>query len=208
MVERRRLVASLSKNSIMVISGSGIAAIAAGLGLTTMAGKDQPANGAPREEAQAVVQEPSAPQQDETSSSGATDDEATSNESNDEPADAASGGADIVFTRGSLSDLVDAQLAGVIKKLESVPGVSDTTKVWIADADVASAPGVERIFHIKGPLTCGSAGCDLIVTGGGHTLLETIGEGIDCPEIDTLVINQGTALEAAWVFNGETFVEK
>ncbi|WDI32187.1 hypothetical protein PUV54_03145 [Hyphococcus flavus] len=114
----------------------------------------------------------------------------------------------IDFSRGGVDDLRDLQLTELLSKLESVPGVSDDTKVWIASADVASTPGSETLYHIKGPLTCGSAGCDLIVAGGSQILLETVGESVDAPAIDTLIINQGTSSETVWEFNGDRFVRK
>ena len=115
----------------------------------------------------------------------------------------------IDFSRGGVDDLRNLQLTDLLSKIESVPGVSDETKVWIASADVASAPGSETLYHIKGPLTCGSVGCDLIVAGGSdQILLETVGESVDAPEMDTLIINQGASSETVWEFNGDRFVRK
>lgn len=115
----------------------------------------------------------------------------------------------IDFSRGGVDDLRNLQLTDLLSKIEGVPGVADETKVWIASADVASAPGSETLYHIKGPLTCGSVGCDLIVAGGSNQiLLETVGESVDAPEIDTLVINQGTSSEVVWEFNGDRFIKK
>ena len=115
------------------------------------------------------------------------------------------------FSLGAFNDLKDVQLSDLVKKVERVPGVPEETKVWVATADIASAPGIETLYHVKGPLTCGSIGCDLIVIGesGGsrRILLETVGERVDAPEIDTLIINQGTSSESVWVFDGDKFVK-
>ena len=118
-------------------------------------------------------------------------------------------GVALEFTLGAFNDLKGAPLSDLVTKIERVPGLAEETKVWVATADIASAPGSETFYHVKGPLTCGSVGCELIVIGGARQrLLETIGERVDAPEIDTLIINQGTSSEVVWVFNGEIFVKK
>lgn len=113
------------------------------------------------------------------------------------------------FTRGSMDDLRDDKLTGLVEKISGVPGVADKTKVWVAKSDVASTPGMETLYHVKGPLTCGSVGCDLVVVDqSGSALLSTVGESVVSPQIDTLIINQGAATEVTWVFNGAVFIEK
>lgn len=113
------------------------------------------------------------------------------------------------FAIGSIDDLRKDQLTALVAKIEEVEGVADETKVWVATADVASAPGVETFYHIKGPLTCGRIGCDLIVVSASKAiLLETIGEGVSSPNIDTLIINQGTGSAVTWVFDGSRFAER
>lgn len=118
----------------------------------------------------------------------------------------------INFTRGDLDDLRAEQFSGLTEKVERVADVADATKVWIATADIASAPGEETIYHVKGPLTCGTAGCELIIagqSGGERTIfLETIAETISAPQRDTVVINAGTGAEAVWAFDGGKFVER
>jgi len=117
--------------------------------------------------------------------------------------------ASLDFSIGSIDDLRRAQLSPVIDKIESVEGVAEETKVWVAEADVASAPGAETFYHVKGPLTCGRIGCELIViSASGSVLLETIGEDVSAPAIDTLVVNQGSGTAVVWVFDGAEFVEK
>ena len=117
--------------------------------------------------------------------------------------------ASIDFSIGSIDDLRRDQLSTPLEKIESVAGVAAETKVWVATADVASAPGVETFYHLKGPLTCGRIGCDLIlVSASKAVLLETIAEGVSSPQIDTLIVNQGTDAAVTWVFNGSEFEER
>ena len=114
--------------------------------------------------------------------------------------------AGIDFMIGSVDDLRRNQLSAPLEKIESVAA---ETKVWVATADVASAPGVETFYHLKGPLTCGRIGCDLIVVSASKAvLLETIAEGVSSPQIDTLIVNQGTDTVVTWVFNGSKFEER
>lgn len=114
--------------------------------------------------------------------------------------------AGIDFMIGSVDDLRRNQLSALLEKIESVAA---ETKVWVAAADVASAPGVETFYHLKGPLTCGRIGCDLIVVSASKAvLLETIAEGVSSPQIDTLIVNQGTDTVVTWVFNGSKFEER
>lgn len=114
--------------------------------------------------------------------------------------------AGIDFMIGSVDDLRRDQLSAPLEKIESVAA---ETKVWVATADVASAPGVETFYHLKGPLTCGRIGCDLIVVSASKAvLLETIAEGVSSPQIDTLIVNQGTDTVVTWVFNGSKFEER
>ena len=79
--------------------------------------------------------------------------------------------AGIDFMIGSVDDLRRDQLSAPFEKIESVAA---ETKVWVATADVASAPGVETFYHLKGPLTCGRIGCDLIVVSGGSNGLHAV----------------------------------
>jgi len=113
------------------------------------------------------------------------------------------------FSIGSIDDLRNAGLSTLMAKIQEVEGVAYQTKIWVATADVASAPGAETFYHIKGPLTCGRIGCDLIVVSASKSiLLETIGEGISSPAFDTLVINRGTGEAVTWVFDGVAFAER
>ena len=113
------------------------------------------------------------------------------------------------FSIGSIDDLRTDQLAAIVAKIEEVEGVAGDTKVWVATADVASAPGAETFYHVKGPITCGRIGCDLVVVSASKAvLLETVGEGVAAPQIDTLVINQGTGISVTWVFNGSEYEQR
>ncbi|MBT8472236.1 MAG: hypothetical protein HKP25_08305 [Marinicaulis sp.] len=115
----------------------------------------------------------------------------------------------IEFSLGSIDDLRAIQLTDLLEKIEAAPDVAEKTKVWVAEADIASPSGDETIYHVKGPLTCGRIGCDIIVIDGSSSvLLETVGEGISSPEMDTLIINEGSPTEVTWVFDGSEFVEK
>ena len=140
----------------------------------------------------------------QTAAVGASDD-ATDDETDDETG--AEAPPVIEFARGSMDDLRSAGLTRLIEKIESVAGVAEETKVWMATAEIASAAGEETVFQLKGPLTCGRLGCDIAVTGGGRILLETVGETVSAPQIDTLIINAGADTAVTWVFNGEEFVE-
>lgn len=181
-----------------------LTAIIIWLGLVAFADGDDAAGAADLDDSQEII---SAQSEDETESNAESENEV-------EPIDASleQSVQSIDFTIGSMEDLRDAQLSNLIEKIESVPGVAEKTKVWIAIADVASAPGQEEFFHIKGPLTCGRIGCDLVVMGEHNgvqkVFLETIGESVEAPAFDELVINKGTNQEVIWEFNGEEYVEK
>lgn len=118
----------------------------------------------------------------------------------------------ISFSLGSLDNLRAEPLATLLAKVESVADVAADTKVWVAEADIARAPGAETIYHVKGPLTCGRIGCDLVVVGdhdgARKVFLQTVGESVSSPGVDTLVINEATPSAATWVFNGEVFEEQ
>ncbi|MCA8889552.1 MAG: hypothetical protein KDA46_12020, partial [Parvularculaceae bacterium] len=132
-------------------------------------------------------------------------------QNNPAPAPATSS-ASLDFTLGSLDDLRREPVASLLEKIDSIPDVAERTKVWTARADVASAPGVETFYHVKGPVTCGRVGCDLVVLGdvGGARalLLDTVAEDVSSPQADTLVVNAGTPAEVTWVFDGAAFVEQ
>ncbi|MEZ5918158.1 MAG: hypothetical protein R3C40_11455 [Parvularculaceae bacterium] len=134
------------------------------------------------------------------------------NEPPAEDAPRAAAPASLNFTLGSLDDLRREPVASLLEKIDSIPDVAERTKVWTASADVASAPGVETFYHVKGPVTCGRVGCDLVVlgdVGGARTLLlDTVAEDVASPQVDTLVVNAGTPAEVTWVFDGAEFVEQ
>jgi len=118
---------------------------------------------------------------------------------------------EIRFSRGSANDLYAARMARTMTRIEKAPGAAKQTKIWVAYADLSSLPGLEKIIHVKNPVTCGSIGCELIIMGdidGKQTiLLRTIGETITSLAPDKLVINQGSKYEITWAFDGARFIQ-
>jgi hypothetical protein len=197
-------MAIFSNGSAMIVSGLALAAVAGGAALflrgapasdpaapqVVVSEKQNPAGAAPTD-----IAEPT------PSAAGASD--ASISMAQGAPATTLS------FALGSMDDLRAAGLATLAERVGRVEGVADETKVWVARGDVARAPGVETIYHVKGPLTCGRIGCDIaVVSAAGGLLLETVGETVDVPEPDTLVINEGTPSEVVWVFDGARFVTR
>lgn len=205
-------MALLRKKFTVLTSGAALTAIVAFLGVTALQDRDQATTDEPATTDQQIAAA-ELPDSDQTAIVEAGAVEGASNDASDPaPIPVSQRSGQLNFSLGSIEDLRDHQLTDVISKIENVPGVDEQTKVWIAMSDVASAPGVETLLHIKGPLTCGRAGCELVVRGvhGGvqSTFLETVGESIDAPQMDTLIINHGTEFEVTWVFDGEKFVRK
>ncbi|MEZ5894986.1 MAG: hypothetical protein R3C51_01175 [Parvularculaceae bacterium] len=162
--------------------------------------------------AEAVAADPAPADPSEAETDGARDIRLAQNEPPAEDAPRAAAPASLNFTLGSLDDLRREPVASLLEKIDSIPDVAERTKVWTASADVASAPGVETFYHVKGPVTCGRVGCDLVVlgdVGGARTLLlDTVAEDVASPQVDTLVVNAGTPAEVTWVFDGAEFVEQ
>ncbi len=96
--------------------------------------------------------------------------------------------------------------------VEGPPGVAEKTRVWVAQADVSRLPGLETIVQVKGPMTCGRIGCNIIILGkvGGvdKIILETMGETIESSRTDRVRINQGTGKVIEWRFNGSRFAAR
>jgi len=188
-----------------MISGIILAAGAAAAALFTLGKAPQSETETVREDVQVSAQ--AAPAEESADAKLALNVE-TDIGGDDEPAPSAAP-VSLDFSLGSVDDLRNLRAAPLLEKIDSVPGVAEKTKVWVASADVASAPGDETFYHIKGPLTCGRIGCDLIVAGAsGSILLETVGEDISSPAMNTLIINQGSGTAVTWVFDGAEFVEK
>lgn len=204
-------MAVFSNGPVMMVSGLALAAVAGGAAYFM---NDRPEKAA--DAASASV----APAQEADASAGDAAAPATASSPEPAPVDAApaangsgvvlaqsDGPIDLSFSRGTVEDLRSAGLSAEVEKVSSVAGVADETKVWIAEADIASAPGDETLYHVKGPLTCGGVGCDLIIVdAAGDTLLETVGEGVSAPQTDTLIINEGSPGEVTWVFDGARYV--
>ena len=112
-------------------------------------------------------------------------------------------------SEGYLAEMKMAREAG---RLLKAPGAMKRTKVWMARADVCNLPGDEILMQIRGPLTCGSLGCEMAVLsdadGAPRVLLRTVGDTIDAPVIDGLVINRGAKNQRAWRYeNDKSFRE-
>ncbi|MCB2114425.1 MAG: hypothetical protein R3C42_05845 [Parvularculaceae bacterium] len=91
-------------------------------------------------------------------------------------------------------------------RIARAPGALRHTKVWTARADVCSTPGEEILMQIRSPLTCGSLGCEMLVlsdAGGGapRVIMRTVGDSIDSPVIDGLIINRGSKNQRAWRYD-------
>ncbi len=193
-------MAIMKVGPIAIISGLALAGIGAAATLMTRDGK-------PTVTTESAAVESSAPARVAQSDESADDERIIVAETPDTGGEDAP--ASIDFSIGSIDDLRRDQLSTPLEKIESVAGIAAETKVWVATADVASAPGVETFYHLKGPLTCGRIGCDLILVSASKAiLLETIAEGVSSPQIDTLIINQGTDAAVTWVFNGSEFQER
>jgi len=125
---------------------------------------------------------------------------------------AARGAAEIRFYAGSMQDLYVAPMRGTMARIERAEGVAEKTRIWVAHADLARTPGMETIIHVKSPISCGSAGCELVILSGTgdsqKVLLRTIGETISSPAYDRVVINEGSWSETTWEFNGAKFVRR
>jgi len=118
----------------------------------------------------------------------------------------------VQFQKQSTKELYALGLRDLATLVEGPPGVAEKTRVWVAQADLARLPGLETIVHVKGPVTCGRIGCNIVILGnvGGteKIILETIGETIESPRRDRIIINQGTEYQIKWRFNGVRFVAR
>ena len=113
------------------------------------------------------------------------------------------------WTTGSEKDLLDMRLMKETGRLKRAPEAMKNTRIWIARADVSELAGEEILMQIRSPLTCGSLGCELLViseaTGNPIVLLHTIGDTIDAPAMDELVINKGSTRQRAWKYSRARF---
>lgn len=117
--------------------------------------------------------------------------------------------AQTLWETGSEKDLYDMRLVSEMRRLARVPGALKNTKVWTTRADVSALAGEEILIQIRSPLTCGSLGCEMIVlseaSGSPQVLLRTIGDTIDAPRMDELVVNRGSNRERAWRLRSNRF---
>ncbi|GEM_PF-5286392 len=119
----------------------------------------------------------------------------------------------VVFRPADSKMLYQLGLRELGARIEKAPEEAlKKTTIFVASADVASLPGPEAVAFVKGPVTCGRVGCKLVIVGlidgKKTTLLETLGETIDAPSIDKIIVNRGTEFEVVWEFDGEAFVEQ
>ena len=105
--------------------------------------------------------------------------------------------------------LSDMKLDRESARMARAPATRRHTKVWMARADVCGLPGDEILMQIRSPLTCGTLGCEMIVLsdagGSPRVIMRTVGDTIDSPVLDGIVINRGSRNQRAWRYdsNGE-----
>lgn len=94
-------------------------------------------------------------------------------------------------------------------RMASAPAIKTRRTVWMARADIASAPGDEILVQIRSPLTCGTLGCQMMVVseagGEKRVLMETVGDTIDAPSTDDVTINAGSKSQRSWRYEGASF---
>lgn len=118
-------------------------------------------------------------------------------------------GGKFSFRSHRSSVLRDSGAGEVATMLERSPRLAARTKVWVAYVDICDLPGDETIMHVEGPLTCGSAGCQMVVTGvvGGRKQIisRMVGDSISVPRRGEIIMNEGTKSETAWSFQGAKY---
>lgn len=118
----------------------------------------------------------------------------------------------VPWSAGSGADLYNMRLVKMARRLEQTPGAMKNTKIWIARADICALAGDEILMQIRSPLTCGSLGCELVVlseaNGGPQVLMRTIGDTIDAPAMNEIVINQGSNRQRSWKYDRGRFKQK
>ncbi len=111
----------------------------------------------------------------------------------------------VVWSDASLQDLAKLRLENAAATLSRTPGALRHTKVLVARADVCSEAGEETLVQIRSPLTCGSLGCQMMIlseTGAApRVLMQTIGDTIDAPALDEIVINSGDVRQRVWRYD-------
>lgn len=111
----------------------------------------------------------------------------------------------VVWSDASLQDLTQLRLEKTAATLSRTPGAMRHTKVWVARADVCSEAGEETLVQIRSPLTCGSLGCQMMILSEAgvapRVLMQTVGDTIDAPALDEIVINSGDARQRVWRYD-------
>lgn len=115
----------------------------------------------------------------------------------------------VSWSDATLQDLQRLRLEKTATTLSRTPGALRHTKIWIARADVCSDAGDEVLVQIRSPLTCGTIGCEMVVLNAAgvapRVILQTVGDTIDSPAPDALIINDGTKYQRSWRYEGVRF---
>lgn len=118
----------------------------------------------------------------------------------------------VPWTNATGADLYNMRMVKMARRLEQTPGAMKNTKIWIARADICSLAGDEILMQIRSPLTCGSLGCEMVIlseaSGGPQVLMRTIGDTIDAPGMNQVVVNQGTDRQRSWNYDEGRYLQK
>jgi len=111
----------------------------------------------------------------------------------------------VSWSDATIEDLTRLRLGKTALSLSRAPGALPHTKVWIARADVCSETGEETLVQVRSPLTCGTLGCQMMIVteagGAPRVLMQTVGDTIDAPAMDEIVINGGAPRERVWRYD-------
>lgn len=111
----------------------------------------------------------------------------------------------VAWSDATIEDLTRLRLENAALTLSRTPGALRHSKIWIARADVCSETGEETLVQIRSPLTCGSLGCQMMILteagGAPRIMMQTVGDTIDAPALDEIVINSGDKRERIWRYD-------
>lgn len=106
------------------------------------------------------------------------------------------------WVRASERDLYALRLDQTARQLSSAPGAMERSDIWMARADVCATAGDEVLMQIRSPLTCGTLGCVMMVItesgGAPRVLLRTVGDTLDSPVTDEIIVNRGSSQQRIW----------
>ncbi|MBT8472237.1 MAG: hypothetical protein HKN14_13975 [Marinicaulis sp.] len=113
----------------------------------------------------------------------------------------------VYWSDASTKELFDMRLEKTARQILRLPDAMRTTKILTARADICSTPGEETIMQIRSPLTCGTLGCQMVVlseaSGSPRVIMRTIGDTLDAPAIDQIVINRGSKRQRSWNYSNQ-----